>query len=60
MGDHPQRVRHGCVRESVIATWADVGTNTGPTCSALAGLMPTVSTLLGGVLHLADPVLPLR
>lgn len=60
VGDHPQRVRQGHVPESVVASWTTVGTNTGPNYSGSGGLIPMLSTLLGKVLFLVNPVLPLR
>jgi hypothetical protein len=61
VGDHPQRVRHGHVPESVVSGWTSTGTNTGPTYSGSGGLIPTVSGLLGQVLMLVvNPLLPLR
>lgn len=60
VGDHPQRVRHGHVPESVVASWTSVGTNTGPSYSGSGGLIPILSGWLGRVLFLVNPVLPLR
>ncbi|NYG57095.1 hypothetical protein BJ980_000018 [Nocardioides daedukensis] len=60
VGDHPQRVRSAHVPESVVATWTEVGTNTGPSHSGSGGLIPFISSLLGRALFLLDPVLPLR
>ena len=60
VGDHPQRVRHGHVPESVVASWTEVGTNTGPNHTGSGGLIPMLSTLLGRALFLLNPVLPLR
>ncbi len=61
VGDHPQRVRHGVVPETVVKTWKTVGENTGPSFEGSGGLIPGVSTLLGRLLMLAvNPILPLR
>lgn len=60
VGDHPQRVRHGHVPESVIATWTDPGSNSGPNFTGTGGLIPTLSTLLGKLLYLLNPILPLK
>ena len=60
VGDHPQRIRHGYVPETVVATWTSVGTNPGPNYTGSGGLSPTLSTILGRVLYLANPLLPLR
>ena len=60
VGDHPQRIRHGYVPESVVATWTEVGTNPGPNYTGSGGLIPTVSTILGRLLYLVNPLLPLR
>jgi hypothetical protein len=60
VGDHPQRVRHGYVPKSVIATWTDPGTNTGPNFTGSGGLIPQLSSLLGRVLFLLNPFLPLK
>ncbi|MET3960807.1 DNA-binding beta-propeller fold protein YncE [Marmoricola sp. OAE513] len=61
VGDHPQRVRHGYVPESVVSTWAPVepGPIGGPNGGG-KGLINTVSALLGGVIALLNPVLPVR
>jgi hypothetical protein len=60
VGDHPQRVRHGFVPESVVSSWTAVGTNPGPGFSGSGGLIPLVSTVLGRTLILLNPFLPLR
>ncbi|KQY58271.1 serine/threonine protein kinase [Aeromicrobium sp. Root495] len=60
VGDHPQRVRHGFVPESVVASWTTVGTNPGPSFSGSGGLIPLVSSVLGRVLFVLNPLLPLR
>ena len=60
VGDHPQRVRHGYVPESVVDTWTDPGTNTGPNFTGSGGLIPQLSSLLGRVLFLLNPVLALK
>lgn len=60
VGDHPQRVRHGYVPESVVAGWTEVGSNDGPNYSGSGGLIPILSSVFGRVLMLVDPVLPLN
>lgn len=60
VGDHPQRVRHGFVPESVVRSWTKIGTNPGPNHSGSGGLMPLISTVLGRALILLNPLLPLR
>lgn len=65
VGDHPQRVRHGYVPERVVRSWAPVvaGPVAGPGDSADeggGGLVNGVATLLGQLLYLLNPVLPLR
>jgi hypothetical protein len=60
VGDHPQRIRHGYVPESVISSWTEVGTNPGPNHTGSGGLIPQVSTLIGRALMLINPLLPLR
>ena len=60
VGDHPQRVRHGYVPETVVASWTDVGTNPGPNHTGSGGVIPKLSSALGRVLKLVNPVLPLR
>ena len=60
VGDHPQRVRHGYVPEAVVATWTDPGSNTGPNFEGTGGLIPNVSTLLGRLLYLLNPLLALK
>ncbi len=60
VGDHPQRVRHGFVPESVVASWAPPTEPEGTDSTVSGGLIPTVSVLLGQVLFLLNPLLPLR
>lgn len=61
VGDHPQRVRHGFVPESVVRSWAPVqpGPIGGPNGGS-GGLVNGLSGVLGAVLYLVNPVLPLR
>lgn len=61
VGDHPQRVRHGYVPESVVSTWEPVtpGPIGGPNGGS-HGLLNDVSMLLGQLLYLLNPLLPLR
>lgn len=59
VGDHPQRVRHAVVPERVVRSWTSVGVNTGPNYTGSGGLIPEASTLLGRILLLLDPILPL-
>jgi len=61
VGDHPQRVRHGYVPETLVSTWAPVtpGPIGGPNGGS-HGLINGISTLLGQVLYLLNPILPLR
>jgi len=61
VGDHPQRVRHGFVPESVVKKWGPVRpTPPGGPNGGSGGLINLVSTSLGGLLGVADPLLPLR
>lgn len=61
VGDHPQRVRHGFVPESVVGTWGPVeaGPPGGPN-GGTGGLINVFSRLIGGAIILVDPVLPVR
>ncbi|MCX6396406.1 MAG: serine/threonine protein kinase [Propionibacteriales bacterium] len=61
VGDHPQRVRHGFVPESVVGTWGTVpvGPPGGPN-GGTGGLVNLISGLFGGALYLLNPLLPLR
>lgn len=61
VGDHPQRVRHGYVPESVVATWDPVvpGPIGGPN-GGNGGLVNSIAHLLGSVLTLLSPVLAVR
>ena len=60
VGDHPQRVRHGYVPEAVVATWTSPGSNSGPNYEGTGGLIPNVSSLLGRLLYLLNPLLQLK
>jgi len=61
VGDHPQRVRHGYVPETVASTWPPVtpGPIGGPNGGS-HGLINTVASLVGVVLALVNPLLPIR
>lgn len=61
VGDHPQRVRHGYVPESVVATWGPVpvGPPGGPN-GGTGGAINLLSSILGGVFTLLSPILPVR
>ena len=61
VGDHPQRVRHGFVPESVVSTWGPVqpGPPGGPN-GGTGGLVNLLSGVLGGVFSLVAPILPVR
>jgi hypothetical protein len=56
VGDHPQRVRHGYVPKSVIASWT---TTTSPTPSSLTGLPALLATVTGLITTLLGPISPL-
>ena len=60
VGDHPQRVRHAVVPETVVRSWTEVGTNTGPSFEGSGGSIPQISAVLGRSLFLVNPLLPLR
>ncbi len=60
VGDHPQRIRHGYVPESVVATWGPVVPGTVGGDSGSGGLINLVSGLLGTVIYLLNPLLPVR
>ncbi|MGO4255363.1 YncE family protein [Marmoricola sp. RAF53] len=60
VGDHPQRIRHGYVPESVVSTWGPVVPGTVGGDSGSGGLINVVSGLLGTVIHLLNPLLPVR
>ncbi|MFL6025162.1 MAG: YncE family protein [Marmoricola sp.] len=61
VGDHPQRVRHGYVPNAVVNSWAPVipGPIGGPNGGG-DGLVNTVASLVGVVLALINPILPIR
>jgi hypothetical protein len=61
VGDHPQRVRHGFVPTAVADTWEPVtpGPIGGPNGGS-NGLINTVASLVGVVLALINPLLPIR
>lgn len=61
VGDHPQRVRHGQVPESVVSTWGPVpvGPPGGPN-GGTGGAINLLSGVLGGVFTLLSPILPVR
>jgi hypothetical protein len=61
VGDHPQRVRHGYVPESVVASWEPVtpGPFGGPNGGS-GGLINSVSHGIGLVMSLVNPLLPVR
>lgn len=61
VGDHPQRVRHGYVPESVVNSWGPVepGPIGGPN-GGTGGLINLLSGVLGGVFTLVAPILPVR
>ncbi|RNL65308.1 serine/threonine protein kinase [Nocardioides marmoriginsengisoli] len=61
VGDHPQRVRHGYVPAALVNSWAPVkpGAFGGPNGGS-GGLINTISTGIGALLGLVDPVLPVR
>jgi hypothetical protein len=56
VGDHPQRVRHGFVPKSVIATWT---TTSSPEPSGLTGLPALVVTLTGLTTSILGALSPL-
>ncbi|MBO9519889.1 MAG: serine/threonine protein kinase [Nocardioidaceae bacterium] len=60
VGDHPQRVRHGYVPESVVAAWGPPAGGGGIDNPGSGGLINTVSSLIGLVLSLVNPILPVR
>lgn len=60
VGDHPQRVRHGFVPESVVGSWGPVSGGGGVNNTGSGGLVNIVSTLLGRTLYLVNPLLPLK
>ena len=55
VGDHPQRVRHGYVPDSVVASWSPAPpTPTSPT--GLAAVVSTVTGVLTSVLGALSPL----
>ncbi len=60
VGDHPQRVRHGYVPESVVTSWTSVGDNGGVNHTGSGGLINLLSSLYGKTLGLVNPLLPVR
>jgi len=61
VGDHPQRVRHGFVPNAVVDGWEPVvpGPIGGPNGGS-HGLINTVASIVGVVLALVNPLLPIR
>ncbi len=61
VGDHPQRVRHGVIPAAVVKSWAPVtpGPIGGPNGGS-HGLLNELSSGLGVIFSLIDPLLPVR
>lgn len=60
VGDHPQRVRHGFVPESVVAGWAPAEPGAAVDNHGSGGLINNLSSLYGRTLGLVNPLLPIR
>ncbi len=60
VGDHPQRVRHGFVSESTVSAWEPAVPSAEGGSSGSGGLINQVSSLIGAVLRLLNPFLPVR
>jgi len=62
VGDHPQRVRHGYVPESVVTSWEPVEPSEPAPAKPdkTGGVINVVSVLIGNVLKLLWPILPMR
>jgi hypothetical protein len=60
VGDHPQRVRHGFVPESVVSTWAPPTGGGGVNNTGSGGLVNTVASVVGVVVTLVSKLIPIR
>ncbi len=60
VGDHPQRVRHGFVPKSTVASWKPAVPGAEGGSSGSGGLINQASSLIGVVFRLLNPFLPVR